>query len=135
MSQTELLHRCSKQQAPGRLRLLQKELLSASLAHSTLTRQGRGCAPFCLPSFYFLGVPVLVPVPEPFLGVEVSRPGVEGVELLSRPVEACRGLSRPVEADTMLASVEGCRGVSRGVEGVEGVEDVERVSSVLSRGV
>ena len=40
-------------------------------------------------------------------GVEVSRPGVEGVELLSsccrgiqvsRPVEACRGLSRPVEA-------------------------------------
>ena len=38
----------------------------------------------------------------------------------------------------MLASVEGCRGVSRGVERVErveGVKDVERVSSVLSRGV
>ena len=31
----------------------------------------------------------------------------------------------------MLASVEGCRGVSRGVEGVERVERVERVSSVV----
>ena len=53
-------------------------------------------------------------VSEPW-SVEVSRPVVEGVELLSRGrgVEACRGLSRPVEADTMLASVEGCRGVSR----------------------
>jgi len=43
-------------------------------------------------------------------GVEVSRPGVEGVVLLSRDrgVEACRGLSRPVEA-----CVEAHRGLSR----------------------
>ena len=70
------------------------------------------------------------------LGVEVSRPGVEGVELLSRGrgVEACRGLSRPVEAETMLVRVEECRGVSRvsRVSSVsERVERVERVSSVV----
>ena len=58
-------------------------------------------------------------------GVEVSRPGVEGVELLSRDrgVEACRGLSRPVEACRGLSRLGPCLSVSR----CRGV--VSRVSS------
>ena len=62
---------------------------------------------------------------------------MEGVELLSRGrgVEACRGLSRPVKAGTTLVRVEGCRGVSRGVEGVERVERVERVCRECCQGV
>ena len=48
----------------------------------------------------------------------------------SGPPVAAPG-SRPVEAETMLASVEGCRGVSRCVEGVE----VSSGCRVLSRGV
>jgi len=52
-------------------------------------------------------------------GVEVSRPGVEGVELLSRDrgVEACRSLSRPVKACRGLSRLRPCLPVSRGVEG------------------
>ena len=64
-------------------------------------------------------------------GVEVSRPGVEGVELLSRGrgVE-CRGLSRPVEACRGLSRLIPCLPVSRGVEGCRGVSSVSSVSRV-----
>ena len=64
----------------------------------------------------------------------MSRPGVEGVELLSRDrgVEACRGLSRPVEACRGLSRLVPRLSVSRGVEGCRGVSRVSSVSSVSS---
>ena len=75
-------------------------------------------------------------------GVEVSRPGVEGVELLSRDrgVEACRGLSRGLSrpvARPVEACREACRGLSRGLSRpvARPVEACREACRGLSRGL